>query len=148
MTQKLQRMTHNPTNPKNTPQKSRKLSPIFATIREVGLKVGKKMNTPPCPARVLPPSSMALPQSCFSYTTTQQLLFRLHHCAPPLASHCRPPPRTSSASTTAHLLIVVFCHCHQRCCRPSATNRSCLSVAPSSMSLQPLLSSTSSYCCC
>ncbi len=108
MTQKLQRMTPNPTNPKNTLQKSQKLSPIFATIQEVGLKVGKKINTPPCPARVLPPSSMALSQSCFSYTTTQQLLLRLNHCAPPLASRCRPPPRTRPPPLPPHVCWLLF----------------------------------------
>ncbi len=161
MTKKLQRMTPNPTNPnptsnrsKNRGQKSQELPPIFATIQGkigIGKIQTKKMNTLPRPAHLLTPSSMALLQSCFSSDAAQQSLLCLHHCAPPLASRrCPLPllPHTSSTTATTHLLIVVFCHCHQHCCHPSATNRGCLSFASSTVSLQPPLSSTSSYCCC
>ncbi len=62
------------------------------------------------------------------------------------------PPRPAScqlsllsAFAAAHLLIVVFCHCHQRRCSPSATNRpphlfSCRCPPP-----HPPSSFTSSY---
>jgi hypothetical protein len=74
------------------------------------------MNTP---TRLPPPSSMT---------------FLLHRCTivtPPPPSPCPAScqPSSSFASAVAHLLIVVFCHCCQRHCCPSAINRSCLSDA-------------------
>ncbi len=106
----------------------------------------QKMNTPPRPTR---------PTSILHGLFIMKLFLLCRRTTvappPPLASRChlQPlPPHTSSASTAAHLLIVVFCCCYQRCCCPSATNHSCLSVAPSAVSYQPPLSSTSSYPCC
>jgi hypothetical protein len=131
--------------------------PIFMLeFIEVRFKVGfnpakKRKNEHPTPACFLPPSSMALSQSCFSSAAAQQSLLRLHHRTPPLASHHRSPSlplHMSSASAATHLLIVVFCCCHQHLCCPSATNGSYLSVALSAASLQLPSSSTSSYRCC
>jgi hypothetical protein len=54
-------------------------------------------------------------------------------------------PSLLSAFAAAHLLIVVFCHCCQRCCSPLAANRPQCLFSHHHPLPHPPLSSTSSY---
>jgi hypothetical protein len=55
-------------------------------------------------------------------------------------------PLLLSAFAASHLLIVVFCHCHQHCCSPSAVNRPPHLFSRRRPLPHPPSSSTSSYC--
>jgi hypothetical protein len=56
-------------------------------------------------------------------------------------------PSSLSAFAAAHLLIVVFCHCRQRRCSPSAADRPPRLFSRHRPPPHPPLSSTSSYHC-
>ncbi len=64
---------------------------------------------------------------------------------PPHPASCQ--PSSLSAFAAAHLLIVVFCHCSQHRCSPSATDRPPRPVSHRRPPPHPPSSSTSSYRC-
>jgi hypothetical protein len=166
MTEKLQRMTPNPTfsNPtsnlsKNRDQKSPKLPFIYGRIVEgriecrIQLCQEKKKSEHPAPRHLSHPLSTFILHGLI----VKLFLLRRHTTAappPPPLRYASCQPSLSSASAAAHVLGLCctfydcyFFYCCQHCCCPFATDRTCLSFAPSTVSLQPPLSTSSYHCC-
>jgi hypothetical protein len=164
MTEKLQRMTTNPTfsNPilncsKNRAQKSQTLPPAYGRFGEdriegrIKPRQEKKKSEHPTPCRPGCPLSTSILHGLIVKLFPLRLLTTVAPPPPPLRhASCQPSLSSASAAANVHHLHhrtfvdCCFCHCCQRCCRPSATSRTYLSFAPSAVSLQPP-SSTSSY---